>query len=102
MSRSTVIITTAVLIILVPFLGFPRGWQPFIFLVLGGIIIAVEFYAVVVRAQHAFFRDYEVNTEVYSERAHGKTNSSASEIEIEEKEDVLEGEDASSGEVKER
>lgn len=73
MSRSTVIITSAFLIVLMPFLGFPRSWEPKVFLLLGGIIIVIELYAVLSRAQDAFFRDYEVNTDVYAEKIKKKT-----------------------------
>jgi hypothetical protein len=68
MSRSTVIIVLASFIILVPFLGFPRDWEPVIFFLSGGVIIIIELYAVLVRAQESFFRDYEINTDVYSEK----------------------------------
>ncbi len=68
MSRSTVIIVLAFFIILVPFLGFPRSWEPVIFFLSGGVIIFIELYAVLVRAQESFFRDYEINTDVYSEK----------------------------------
>ena len=62
------IITSAFLIVLMPLLGFPRSWEPKVLLLLGGIIIVIELYAVLSRAQDAFFRDYEVNTDVYTER----------------------------------
>ena len=64
---------------LVPFLGFPRSWEPKIFIVLGGIIVVVEMYAVLARAQEAFFRDYEVNTEVYAERIQGRVTPKETE-----------------------
>ena len=74
MSRSTLIVTAALFVMLLPFLGFPRSWEPTVLIVLGGIIVLVEMYAVLGRAQEAFFRDYEVNTEVYAERIQGKVS----------------------------
>ncbi|MFP4022226.1 MAG: hypothetical protein ACLFNN_00950 [Candidatus Paceibacterota bacterium] len=73
MSRSTIIITAAFFIILIPFLGFPREWEPVLFSVLGGVIIIVELYAVLARAQEAFFREYEIETDVYAEKRHPQT-----------------------------
>ncbi len=89
MSRSTVIIIMALFVILVPFLGFPRGWEPYIFLLLGGVIITIELYAVLVRAQRTFFRNYEINTEVYAERIQRKATPTLLDSEDEEKEGPL-------------
>lgn len=79
MSRSTLIVAAAFFVMLVPFLGFPRSWEPNIFLALGGLIVIVELYAVLGRAQEAFFRDYEVRTEVYAERIQGRVRRKRSE-----------------------
>lgn len=76
MSRSTVIIFLTFFIILVPFLGFPRSWEPFILLMSGGVIILIELYAVLVRAQDSFFRDYEIKTDVYSEKIQRESHGS--------------------------
>ncbi|MGM0482250.1 MAG: hypothetical protein ACQEP6_00080 [Patescibacteria group bacterium] len=75
MSRSTLIIVAAFFVMIVPFLGFPRSWEPKVLIILGGVILLVELYAVLTRAQEAFFRDYEVNTEVYAERIQGRITS---------------------------
>ena len=72
MSRSAIIIIAALFIILVPFLGFPRSWEPTLFFMAGGIILVLELSSVLSRAQDAFFHEYEITTDVYAERIQEK------------------------------
>lgn len=91
MSRSTLIIAAAFFVMISPFLGFPRSWEPTVFVILGGVILLVELSAVLARAQEAFFRDHEVNTEVYAERVKRKTPSERDEKEKETETDLNKG-----------
>ncbi len=76
MSRSTVIIISSFLIILIPFLGFPRSWEPGIIFFLASVIILVELYAVLSRAQEAFFLDHEIVNDVYTEKVQKRKEES--------------------------
>ncbi len=72
MSRSTFIIGAAFFIIFMPYMGFPRDWEPAVLLALGGFIIMLELYAVLIRARDSFFNGYEIQTDVYAERIQGR------------------------------
>ncbi len=59
--------------------------------------MVIELYAVIMRAQDAFFRDYEVNTEVYGERIQSKVvkrSSGLKKTDKEKKEGSPEGEES--------
>ncbi len=77
MSKSSIIITAGILVIVLPFLGFPAGWKTFLFVVIGLIICLSELYGMFSQMyRENFLNEHtEVVNDVFTERrVNGKEN----------------------------
>ena len=67
MSRNKIILLLGILIILMPFLGFPLGWKNTFYVIFGLIFITMAVVGHVRRRSPMITERHEVVTEVYVE-----------------------------------
>jgi hypothetical protein len=69
MSRNKTILLIGLLLVIMPFLGFPSAWKTFFYILMGAILITMAVVGHTRRRSPGFEQGREIITEVYVEQS---------------------------------